>query len=119
MPKKTRPWAKYDVGSLGCLLHTALRKACDSRTSGLAWNAIGAIKEGWTRYLEDCLPSVREAKNGLELLDALHRHTCVGLMAELKKREHQDLLVRLALAQLSMSDWLAIAFVFEEAGGLR
>jgi hypothetical protein len=119
MARKKHPWGKLELADLGGLLHTALRKACDSRTSGLAWNAIGAIEKGWTRYLEDCLPHVQKARNGLELLDALHRHTDVSIMAELKKREHQDLLVRLALAQLSMSDWLGIVYFFEHVGGLR
>ena len=37
---------------LGVVLHTALRKACDSTPTSLVWNIINIIKQGWLDYLD-------------------------------------------------------------------
>jgi hypothetical protein len=113
-PKPKPPFFYLTVSTLGVLIHTALRKNCDSTTSSLAWNAIGAVNEGWMRYLEEVLPSVREAQNAMQAVSILHARTNVGLGSEMKKREHQDLLIRLALAQLSMTDWCGIQIAIED-----
>jgi len=120
-PRPKTPWNNLTVSTLGVLIHTALRKSCDSRTSSLAWNAISAVCDsdttgsgnGWSRYIEQVLPLVRAAKSGVQVLAILQAHTDVGLYSELTKREHQDLLVRLALAQLTVCDWQGVRGMLE------
>jgi hypothetical protein len=120
MPKSKPPWNNLTVSTLGVLIHTALRKSCDSLTSSLAWNAIGAVCDsdfsgsgnGWTRYLEQVLPFVRKAPGTVQVLAILKAHTNVGL-GDLAKREHQDLLIRLALAQLTEVDWQGVIGLLE------
>lgn len=39
------------VSELGAALHTALRKACDSPWTSVAYNAVDIMRESWTEYL--------------------------------------------------------------------
>ncbi|MCK5617434.1 hypothetical protein KAR91_87030 [Candidatus Pacearchaeota archaeon] len=43
---------RLDVGSLGCSIHTALRKCCDSNTTSLAYNLIHGAGKEWSLFLK-------------------------------------------------------------------
>lgn len=47
---------------LGMALHTALRKACDSKATSAAWNLIEILNEPWSIYLDLLLKELKEAK---------------------------------------------------------
>lgn len=49
----------------GPMLHTALRKCCDSRESAYLWNVIHLLDETWTAFCEAC--AAAEVKTGDEL----------------------------------------------------
>lgn len=59
--KKAPPADEY-----GYLMHTALRKCCDSTATSIAWNAVHLSKKGvWSGFADQCAKA--EARTGEDL----------------------------------------------------
>lgn len=71
--KKSNPLLKVTREELGMALHTALRKACDSSVTSLAWNLVqlDELDPAWNTYLDMAWAGLGAAKNKNEVLSAL------------------------------------------------
>ena len=56
-----------DHNDLGCYMHTALRKLCDSTVTSLAYNLIYAAGEEWNYFLKIFHENLPETKDLAEL----------------------------------------------------
>lgn len=55
----------YPADEVGMLLHTALRKLCDSRESSYLWNIIHVVPQTWRAFCQAVVAA--EARTGDEL----------------------------------------------------
>lgn len=85
MPKTKNkyPWLEYrEADELGGALHTALRKACDSKPTSAMWNLIYVCDNGWLWYLEQFFKRLQKAKTHDGVIDAAKRAaSCTSMTA--------------------------------------
>lgn len=62
---------KIPANMIGCSLHTALRKACDSTVTSLAWNYLNFADDAWSTYLKLVKPDWERVKTRTEALELL------------------------------------------------
>lgn len=57
--------SKVNANDLGCALHTALRKACDSSPTSAMWNLINTdqLTTTWDKYLNELLEELRKIES--------------------------------------------------------
>lgn len=65
---------KLDREYLAECLHVALRKACDSTPTSIAWNVIHLLsKETWGEYVELVFSALRGKKSNEDIVNAVKR----------------------------------------------
>lgn len=114
MPKPKRATTRRGIerDDLGPLIHTALRKCCDSSESSLVYNVIhlciGTENNGWGSYLDLAWAELDNANR--PLWECAKR---AGAALEYGNAERNAL--RLSMALMSQSDWEgAVAFLEPE-----
>lgn len=110
--KKTKKVKLHAKAMWGEALHTALRKACDSTPTTIAWNLINTLEDPWNDYLavlKDQLLNLYKDKD-IELWQALK---IASLMWDCYKYEgntrHIAISLKCAFELFEYEDWEGFA----------
>ena len=105
MASKTQPPAD----EYGYLMHTALRKCCDSTPTSIAWNAVHLLGPTWATYCSRC--SEAGAVTGEALLKVFEEH---GLNTDDREKDpkgewYARSILDMAFEQFDEGDWDGMA----------
>jgi len=103
---------EMSAADIGCSLHTALRKCCDSHNTSLAYNAVWCCNKGWRKYtmfIKDRFSKVYYRKDIVPAMKAANHDSVKAI-----KPNPETFTIFLILQLFTENEWEAFASYFLE-----